>query len=127
MNQIDSLLDSFRAASSGMQMQSLRLRTATENLANIDTPGYHRKLITFQEEKDGVSLDRLSLDPSKGETIYDPSHPLADKNGVVTLSNVNMMIEVADAREAGRSYEANLQVFGQARRLYESLWGILKR
>ncbi|MGV6820072.1 MAG: flagellar basal body rod C-terminal domain-containing protein [Parvularcula sp.] len=127
MEQIDSLLDSFRAANSGMKMQSLRLRTATENLSNIDTPGYHRKLITFREAKDGVSLDRLSLDPSKGETIYDPSHPLADKNGVVTLSNVNMMIEVADAREAGRSYEANLQVFGQARRLYESLWGILKR
>ena len=39
-----------------------------------------------------------------------PGHPAADANGYVKLPNVDMLVEVADMREANRSYEANLQV-----------------
>ena len=44
-----------------------------------------------------------------------PSHPAADANGYVKHPNVNMLVEMADMREANRSYEANLQVMKQAR------------
>lgn len=124
---MDSLIGSLKAASSGMSAQSLRLRIATENLSNVDTPGYRRKLMAFVQEAGGVRPGTVHLDRSDRRTIYDPAHPLADASGTVTLSNVDMMIELADAREAGRSYEANLQTFNQARRLYSGLWEILKR
>lgn len=124
---IDSLMGALKAASGGMAAQSLRLRVATENLANVDTPGYQRKLMTFRNQAGEVRPGRISLDRSAPKTIYDPAHPLADATGSVTMSNVDMMIELADAREAGRSYDANLQSFNQARRLYSGLWEILKR
>ncbi|WOI52945.1 flagellar basal body rod C-terminal domain-containing protein [Parvularcula sp. LCG005] len=125
--QIDSLLGSLNAAASGMEAQSLRLRLATENLSNADTPGYQRKLITFRVGEAGVEPGRVSLDRTEGTLLFDPAHPLADADGTVELSNVNMLIEMADAREAGRSYDANLQVFTQARRLYDGLLSVLKR
>jgi flagellar basal-body rod protein FlgC len=37
------------------------------------------------------------------------------------------MIEIADAREAQRSYEANLRLFDQARQMSQSLIGLLRR
>jgi flagellar basal-body rod protein FlgC len=37
-----------------------------------------------------------------------PDHPGADANGYVKMPNVTSLIEMADMREAQRSYEANL-------------------
>jgi flagellar basal-body rod protein FlgC len=40
---------------------------------------------------------------------------------------VDLMIEIADAREAQRSYEANLKMFDQTRQMSASLMDLLKR
>jgi flagellar basal-body rod protein FlgC len=40
---------------------------------------------------------------------------------------VNLLIELADAREAQRSYEANLKMFDQARKMSSSLMQLLRR
>jgi len=46
---------------------------------------------------------------------YDPGHPGADEDGYVKMPNVNSLVEAMDMREAGRSYDANLNVMQQAR------------
>lgn len=130
---MDSFSQAMSAAASGMDAQGFRMRIVSENIANVETPGYHRKLTTFGNVFDrdtGVSrvaVGRVSLDGSPVEERYDPSHPLADESGYVDMSNVNMVLELADAREAGRSYEANLATFKQAREMYSSLLDLLKR
>ncbi len=130
---MNSFVNSMNAAASGMRAQGFRLRVVSENVANTDTPGYHRKLVSFNnafDHKNNMSLvavDRLSLDQSELQEKYDPSHPMADENGNVKMSNVNLMIEMADGREATRSYEANLATFQQARQMYSSLLDILRR
>ncbi len=53
--------------------------------------------------------------------VYDPGNPLADATGHYDGSNVDMVVEIADAREAQRSYEANLKMFDQARQMTHSL------
>ena len=129
----DSISKAMSAASSGMNAQAFRLRVVSENLSNADTHGYQRKLVTFENQinalrdSDGVSIDSDELDRSLGETLYDPNHPLADEQGYVAMSNVDMMIELADAREAGRSYEANLSTFKQAVQMYSGLIDLLRR
>ncbi len=40
---------------------------------------------------------------------------------------MNLLIELADAREAQRSYEANLKMFDQARQMSSSLMQLLRR
>ena len=127
------LVKAMASAASGMGAQSGRLRIIGENIANADTAGFRRKTVSFANEVDRsqgatrvVPQDvRLSDAPFREE--LDPGHPLADDRGIVTLSNVNPLIEIADAREAQRSYQANLSIFDEARRMQSSLLDLLRR
>ena len=125
------LMKSMAAAASGMAAQSARLRLSSENIANADTPGYRRKLASFQqiERSDGgvVTAGRVRLDRSELPQIFEPSNPLADEEGYVEGSTVDLMVELADAREAQRSYEANLKMMDQARAMTAGLLDLLRR
>ncbi len=123
------LINTLSLAASGMEAQARRLRHVSENIANVDTTGYQRKVIGFQEAVDSgmVETTRVRLDQRPLERIFDPGNPLADETGHYDGSNVDLMIEIADAREAQRSYEANLKVFDQARQMTQSLFELLRR
>lgn len=120
-------------SASGMQAQAMRLRHVSENIANADTPGYHRKIVAFEEAVKGgrrtgeVTLGRVSLSDQELQRIYDPSHPMADPAGYYDGTNVDLVVEIADAREAQRSYEANLRMFDQARQMHSALIDLLRR
>lgn len=120
-------------AASGMRAQADRLRFTSENIANADTPGYRRKTAAFEAHMSGphatgeVALGRVQLDRSELAEIYDPNHPLAGEDGTYAGSNVDLLMEVADAREAQRSYEANLRMFEQTRKMSSDLLDILRR
>ena len=119
--------------SAGLRAQATRLRVLSENIANVDTPGYRRKTVPFNLERSDssetrlVSAGRLNLDQSQLEQIYDPNNPLSDETGHYDGSNVDLMIELADSREAQRSYEANLKMFEQTRQMSSSLLELLRR
>lgn len=120
-------------AASGLKAQASRLRHVSENIANSDTPGYRRKSVSFENATDAkggipeVRTGKVNLDQSDLKLLYDPSHPLADESGHYEGSNVDLIIEIADAREAQRSYEANLKMFEQARQMSASLLDLLRR
>lgn len=124
---------SMSVAASGMAAQAARLRISSENIANTDTPGFRRKTVSFEQVVNtdtgvaGVKAGNVRLDRSDLKTIYDPGHPLANSQGYYDGSNVNMVIEIADSREAQRSYEANLKMFDQARKMASSVLELLRR
>ncbi len=126
---MSDLLQSLGYAASGMEAQATRLRHLSENISNADTPGYRRKLVTFREEVGSgqVVTGPVTLDQSPLTRIYSPGHPLADDSGHYDGSNVDLVIEMADAREASRSYEANLRIFDQARGMAANLLELLRR
>lgn len=135
---MDALTGSLAIAGSGLQAQSTRMRVVSENLANAQSTGnvpgadaFRRKLISFENiNQDGglnlVGVKSISRDMSGFRIERDPSHPAADTNGDVKYPNVSTMIELADMREAGRGYEANLQVMRQARQLISITIDMLK-
>lgn len=127
------------SAASGLRAQAGRMRVISENLANADsTPArkgeapYRRKIATFQRQVDresgaeAVTLGRTARDKSAFRTRLEPGHPAADATGMVPLANVNALVEQTDMREAQRSYEANLNVIGAARRMIARTLEILK-
>ena len=130
---MSDLTTTLALSSSGMQAQASRLRHVSENIANADTPGYRRKVVQFEPPRltpngaDPVALGPVRLDPRALPRIFDPDHALADDTGHYLGSNVDLMIEIADAREAQRSYEANLRMFDQARQMSQSLLELLRR
>lgn len=136
---MDPLSAALKIAGSGLEAQSTRLRIVSENIANArstgDTPGadpYRRKTITFGAEVDRannlttVGVKRLGNDESKFVEEYDPDNPAADKRGIVKLPNINVLVEMADMREANRSYDANLQTIKQSRDLISATIDLLK-
>lgn len=136
---MDPLVASMKVAASGLEAQSTRIRIVSENMANArstgDTPGadpFRRKTVTFAAEVDratGASLvqvSRLGEDDGEFATEFDPGNPAADAQGVVKVPNVNMLIEMADMREANRSYEANLQSIKQSRDLISATIDLLR-
>jgi flagellar basal-body rod protein FlgC len=117
-------------AVAGMELQSRRMGLTAENISNADTPGYQRKILLVGPQTTrgaGFQATRVQLDEKEGVRQYDPAHPMADGAGYVTMSNVSLVTELADMREANRSYEANLNSFQQARTMYRSLLDILRR
>ena len=126
-------VSALRLAASGMQAQSDRLRHISENIANADTPGYRRKLVSFDEmiafgrPTGEVEASPTLLDGAELPRIFDPAHPLADEAGYYDGSNVDLVVEIADSREASRSYEANLRMFEQSRQISASLLDLLRR
>jgi flagellar basal-body rod protein FlgC len=127
---MDALQTALKIAASGLGAQSERLRIVSENLANAQstavTPGgepYQRKTIAFAAELDRASggtfveVGAIDQDRTAFPVEYMPGHEAADESGYVKMPNVNPLIEMADMREANRSYEANLQVIRQAREL----------
>jgi flagellar basal-body rod protein FlgC len=136
---IDGLSASLRVAASGLEAQSMRLRVVSENLANAESAGkvpgadpYRRKDVLFTAELDRlsgaslVSVNGTRPDPSPFRLEYQPGHPAADAAGYVKLPNVNMIVELADMKQANRSYEANLQVVKQAREMISMTIDLLR-
>jgi len=126
-------------AASGLRAQAGRMRIISENIANADStpssPGtdpYRRKVPTFRAEFDRsvgaqlVELGKVQTDQSEFRLKYEPGHPSADKDGNVKYPNVKTLVEMADMREAQRSYEANINVVTATRRMLQRTIDILK-
>ena len=134
----DQLSAALRASMSGLTAQSLRMRIASENIANSQATGvnpgslpYARKTIAFAAAADEaenvatVAIASIAQDKS-ARVEHRPGHPAADEQGMVKLPNVDPLIEIADMREAHRSYLANVQMIRQARETISATIDLLK-
>lgn len=128
-----SIMDSIDIGANALKVHGKRIDIHAKNIANLDTPNYIRKIPVLNATDDisfhglmntmkedvfgvgtlpylegGVSFSGVVEDPTLGEKIYKPGHPDADANGYIRASNVNAMVDIADALMAQRAYEANL-------------------
>lgn len=129
------IMDAFEVGAGGLRAHGKRIEIAAKNVANMDTPNYVRKIPVLNATEDisfagllntmkedvfsvgtipflegGVKFSGVIEDPTPAEKIYRPGHPDADDEGYVRMSNVNPMVDIADATLAQRAYEASLGV-----------------
>lgn len=103
----------------GLRAQSIRLRVISENMANANSTAlmpsedpYRRKTVIFQNILDSqsdlktVQVTGINRLPGPFPLKYDPANSAADHNGYVKMPNVNGLIEMADFKDAERSYAA---------------------
>jgi flagellar basal-body rod protein FlgC len=130
-----NLLPGLQSTASALDAEKLRMNIVAENIANAyttkgaDGQPYQRKVVAFESvlndaEKNAgntatplykVQVSGVYNDTAPGKTIYDPQHPDADENGMVTMPNVEVSREMVDMIVSSRSYEANLQAAKIAR------------
>ena len=129
------IMESINIGANALKAHGLRMDIHAKNIANIDTPNYVRRIPVLNATEDisfrgvltqmkndvfgvgtlpylqgGVVFNGVVEDPTMGEKLYAPGHPDADANGYIRSSNVNAMVDMADAVMAQRAYEANLAV-----------------
>jgi flagellar basal-body rod protein FlgC len=138
-----TLQDSFSIATTGLDTHASRLQVHAGNIANVTTPNYVRKIPVLMEDSgqkfedilarirhnglmgggaggivpSGVSMHGVVLDTTPAKKIYNPDHPAADKDGYVTMSNTNMLADMADAMVSSKVYEANLSVISVVKQM----------
>ncbi len=125
---MDPLLAAIRVSQKGLAAQSTRMRVVAENLANASVTGatagsdpYSRKTISFEAQVDDVAgaevveVSGIGRHNAPFRVQHDPGHPAADERGFVKLPNIDPVVELADMREAMRSYQANVQMIKNAR------------
>ena len=136
---MDPLKSISAIAASGLRAQGTRIKVVAENIANADTLGtepgadpYRRKTVAFAELIDhdtgnsSVEVAEVGRAAGTFDLRHDPSHPGADADGFVKVPNVNTFLEMADLREASRSYEANMNMFEAGRRMRSKMLDLLK-
>lgn len=127
----------FDVAGQALSAQNIRLNTIASNLANAQTVGsspedtYKAKHPVFSTVKahidgeldsgyiKGVKVDSIVESNQPLQMNYDPTHPKADKDGFVYLSNVNSIQEMADMISASRSFQMNVQLLNTAKELMQ--------
>ena len=126
-----SLLNILGISGSAVTAQSQRLNVVASNLANADSvagpdgQSYKARQVVFQTEQragtargtPGVRVSNVVEDATPGRRLHDPQHPLADADGYVTQSNVNVIEEMVNMISASRSYQNNIEVMNTTQQL----------
>jgi flagellar basal-body rod protein FlgC len=124
---MSSLSRAIDASASALNAQRARMEVAVSNLANAesshgpDGQPYRRRDIVLSaspiESFDsalgranavGVKVAAVLEDTQPSRRRYEPSHPDADKEGFVSMPNVDVPEEMVDMLGAARAYQANL-------------------
>jgi flagellar basal-body rod protein FlgC len=74
----------------------------------------------FAPTGSGVAVAAVAHDGREAPVTYDPTNPLADENGLVTLPVVDMAGQMTDLIIANRSYQMNLKSIETGREAYQA-------
>jgi flagellar basal-body rod protein FlgC len=122
----------FKVSASALEAQRQRMNVIASNMANVhstrtDEGGpYRRKDVLFsatavESDSDtlaGVKIVDVVADSTPFKTVYDPGHPDADKDGYVSMPNINIIEEMVNMMMASRAYEASVSAFNMSKAMF---------
>jgi len=128
---------------SGLSAERFRMEVIANNIANANSTKsanggpFRRQEVVFAEvlgragdggmpALGGVQAVDVVEDPTELPKVYMPGHPEADPDGMVTMPNVNLPMEMTNLLTASRAYEANLRDAQQFRTMNEQALPILR-
>jgi flagellar basal-body rod protein FlgC len=120
--------DALDIAASGANLGRSWLNAVAHNIANVNTVNpdgvepFRSKLVIAREAADGKGVEVVGIDEidDVAPQVYDPTHPYASEEGVVTRPVVDLATQMADMIGAQRTYQANLSVIKSSRDAYAS-------
>jgi flagellar basal-body rod protein FlgC len=129
-----NLITGIDVTAGALNAQKTRLDIVAQNIANAQTTrtatggAYQRRMVSFETELlrregmrgaalQGVKVGSVTADATLGQQVYNPQHPHAGADGLVTMPNVNLAEEMVDLITASRAFEANLAVAKNARQM----------
>lgn len=117
----DPLDASKNVSQNGIKIASERLKIVSQNVANANSTAkdsahdpYRRKILAVEniyDEELGaevLKVSKIAADTSNFNYKFEPTHPAANEAGYVKYPNVDINLEMVDAKEAQTAFEANL-------------------
>ena len=114
MARIDSIMELLNA---GVRAEGLRQKTIASNIANIETPGYRRTDVKFEQllAKALESSGPLDLDGVEPQ-LYQPRQTAAKSNG----NDVDLDLEVGEMVKNSIRQKAFMRLLSKKYRQFES-------
>lgn len=125
----DRPMNIFQVAGRAMTAQLVRMNTSASNLANVgvvsssEAGAYKTMKPVFRTEFDkasglsSVNVENIVRAGNAPVKRYDPSNPMADKDGNVFVAAVDETRELVDMLESARTYQNNVEVMQTAKSL----------
>ncbi len=128
-----NILPGVESAASALSAEKVRMEVIAQNIANANTTRtseggpYTRQMVKFEafmDKANGIGVGSgphmvrvagIESDTAPPRKIYQPGHPDADDNGMVSYPNINIHLEMADLIASNRAMEANLAIIRTAR------------
>ena len=134
------LFPTFNTAASGLGIFRTWMDAVADNMANLDTvrstgeAAFQPRFVvanavgTGQEavtgEPAGAQVAGISFGDAADRLVHDPTHPLADAQGMVRYPDMDMGDQMTQLMVAQRGYQANLAVIDRARDAYQQALSI---
>jgi flagellar basal-body rod protein FlgC len=128
------LFGAIHTSGSGLKVFRTWLDAVSDNIANLNTvkstdeAAFQARYIEAQAVEygqagqpgigAGARVAAVRFGSAEGRLVHDPSHPLADENGMVRLPDIDLGDQMTQLIAAQRGYQANLAVVERARDLY---------
>ena len=118
-----SFSDIYAISEYGMDIERMRLKAASLNIANENTI-YNKKTLKNNSKIGALQvtatpkfIDSLNQPTQinysydgKLRNVYKPSHASADSNGIVYMPNISLSDQMITLTSAQRGYDANVKV-----------------
>jgi flagellar basal-body rod protein FlgC len=121
-----STFNAIGVAGTGVTLHRKWLDAVADNIANVDNVNrtsenaFQARYVIAQEAQDGngVQVGGIALGNAEGKLSYEPDNPLADTEGYVRRTDIDLGSQMAQMIMAQRAYQANLSVVDRARDSY---------
>jgi flagellar basal-body rod protein FlgC len=120
-------------AATGMSAESVRLNATASNVANANSvsssydetyrarkPVFSTMLDNATAQSGSAKVKVMGVVESDAPLLaeFNPTHPMADKDGYIYRPNVNVVEEMADMMSASKAYETNVQIADTTKRIF---------
>ena len=125
------MFEALGVSASGMHVHKTWMDAISDNIANVNTvrrtseTAFQTRYVVAQSVENGgtgggVAVAGIELSDGVGKLVYDPTHPLADAQGLVRLPDVDIAEQLTTAIMAQRGYQANISSLDRAKQAYQA-------
>ena len=126
-----SIFGAIGIAGTGVTVYRKWLDAVSDNIANINdavSPSgeafraryVQARAVAYGEGDGGAVVAGTALGPAQGRLVYEPSNPIADREGYVKYPDIDLGSQMTQLIIAQRAYQANLTVVDRARDAYSA-------
>ena len=120
--------DAIGISSTGMTLDQTWLDAISDNLANMNntvspnSPVFQERFIQAQANAgtNGVAAPVTAFGSAAGQLVYDPGNPVANAQGYVKQTTIDMSTQMTNLIMAQRAYQANSSAVTSAKEMYQS-------